>query len=393
MADFTTFPIRTRPVDLYGVLATISADLAASREHRLAAEAAAGSINLRAGIADAPALKALDTTQWKAAILGAGWSQGIYIWTEGDFSIPHGAEDGADFFYIKANAVDVTEGCWVRLVFQNDPADFHGFRARDDRSVAFTVEALEGAVARFRVTPGTPVQDTLGPDFGPTISVEGDAANIPGYLAAKGSGGWVFGNALGKLFELVSGAAGYVASRIPKIRPGSTASGEYASIDAEDGFDLKASGNAVLRILAGAGGASARLDVSNPGANFIMLSTQAGKSLVLSAPSGLQFQHIRVLQHDWQAFTVNNGDAIAPNPFAGLVLVNPSSNPIAALTINLPAAPVEGLAMTFSFRASITTLTWASLGGHNIIGAPAAGARLDPVTLMYFGPTWGWQRT
>jgi len=90
-----------------------NAILASAVAARDAAIAAAAAIQM-ATVADRTALKALDTTSYKAAILRESGREGIFIWTTGDFAalITADTEEG---IYVKATAIASTSGSWVRV--------------------------------------------------------------------------------------------------------------------------------------------------------------------------------------------------------------------------------------------------------------------------------------
>jgi hypothetical protein len=64
-------------------------------------------------VASRTALKALDTTKFTSVYLTEADREGRFIWKTGDFTAAL-ASDGFEGIYIKANAVPITAGCWVR---------------------------------------------------------------------------------------------------------------------------------------------------------------------------------------------------------------------------------------------------------------------------------------
>lgn len=64
-------------------------------------------------VASRTVLKALDTTKFTSVYLTEAGREGRFIWKTGDFTAAL-ASDGFEGIYIKANAVPITSGCWVR---------------------------------------------------------------------------------------------------------------------------------------------------------------------------------------------------------------------------------------------------------------------------------------
>lgn len=365
-------------------------DRVQTAEDREAAELAAASINLRA-VDDRAALAGLSSAQYEAAAVLDGLAFAPFVWDPSDRSTEIAA---ADPRYV-APTSDPTgaSGAWFWAPPPTYPADYWQVKAYEDGAVNFEVEALNGAVNRWSAMGGTPTSG--GGSYPPTLKVVGPGADISGSLVAKGEGGHIFGNALGKMLEVLAGVAGYITDRWITIRPGRTGQ-SYASIDAQAGLDLQAGGDTVVRILDAAGAGTAHLEISPGGTDFVKVATPLGKSLVLvgaenSGIAGLQLQHVTLLGYQWVASTVASGATVNLLPYRGVHLINPNANPIAALTIKFPASPVDGQTIRISPRATVTAVTWASLGGHTIVGAPAGLAANAPLSFIFFAG-YGWQR-
>ncbi len=384
----TTTPPAPLPVDLLAAInaavsaSAVSAALATSAA--ATATAAAASINSRA-VDNTAALKALDTTVWRAAFIRAGLNAGVYFWQSGNFSVQHAAEAGADYFLIKADAIAVTAGAWARFAIAHDPADFHDFKAHDG-ALNFRVEALETATAWWAAMGGTA-------PFGPTLYADGAATDISAQIVSKGSGGLVIGNALGRMLEVLAGVAGYVADRIIKIRPGLTGT-SYASIDAEAGLDLKAGGDTILRLLDGAGAGTAHLEVAADGTGYVVIRPSSGDALVLAGDAGgLQVQGATLMARKTTVYSVATGGTVSPSAYDGDSVISPIGAPLASLTIRLPASPPDGAEVRVSSRGSVSSLTWTSLSGvpDPILSPPSSIGATTPVTLK-FSTGYGWYK-
>ncbi|MDX1127443.1 hypothetical protein GOL24_24605 [Sinorhizobium medicae] len=122
-----------------------AAIVAAAEAAQAAAEAAAASANIRYA-ATRTALKAYNTNVTTLAFLGEGGRNGLYEWTEGDFSAQV-AGDTAEGIYIKADAIAATAGAWVRVA-ASDVSVF-GASAATDSSAAITAMATLLGYVRF----------------------------------------------------------------------------------------------------------------------------------------------------------------------------------------------------------------------------------------------------
>jgi hypothetical protein len=80
------------------------------------------------------ALKAIDTSTITAAYLTEFGREGLFVWQAGDFTSQL-ASDGFEGVYIKADAVSITAGCWVRVL--DEPGVYHmdWFGAREAADV------------------------------------------------------------------------------------------------------------------------------------------------------------------------------------------------------------------------------------------------------------------
>ena len=67
-------------------------------------------------------LKALNTGTTTTAYLAEGGREGLFVWKTGNFTSQLAA-DGFEGIYIKANAVSITAGCWVRAL--EEPGVYH----------------------------------------------------------------------------------------------------------------------------------------------------------------------------------------------------------------------------------------------------------------------------
>jgi hypothetical protein len=289
-------------------------------------------------------------------------------------------------------AIHIAQEAWWRTGGDSAGArDYHQFLSLQLEAINFEVEAVDAALSYWSAMGGAV---NYGPDgvFPPTLSVKGPGANIPGSFAAKGERGFWFGNSLGKLFEIVSGTAGVIANRIPKLRPGSTTAGDYASLDAEGGLDLKDNGSTILRIIGGAGIGTAILSISNQIANLVSLSTVAGKTLMLAGGLGTQILSLSRLSRTVAVSTLATGGNFALSPYVGVNVLNAASFPLATLTFTLPAAPADGETVHISCRGAVTAATFASAGGHAVIGAPTTVNSTTPISFVFISAVYGWQR-
>lgn len=76
-------------------------------------------------VVDRTALKAIDTTKDKAAILMEAGREGTFVWTSGNFSTQITA-DTAEGIYVKATAIASSAGAWVRVYSGNAKAAWFG---------------------------------------------------------------------------------------------------------------------------------------------------------------------------------------------------------------------------------------------------------------------------
>ncbi|QPB18742.1 hypothetical protein [Rhizobium sp. 007] len=89
-----------------------AAVVAAAEAAQAAAEAAAVSVNIK-NVATRTALKALNTAVTTLVFLGESGRDGLFSWKSGDYSVEIAA-DTQEGLYIKADAIPVTSGAWVR---------------------------------------------------------------------------------------------------------------------------------------------------------------------------------------------------------------------------------------------------------------------------------------
>lgn len=108
-------------------------------------------------------LKTIDTSTTKAAYLTEAGREGWFVWQIGNFTSQL-ASDGFEGIYIKANAVSITSGCWVRVL--EEPGVYHmdwfGARTAADIEPIWDKAKLLAAGGTLKFGAGTYVtQDTL----------------------------------------------------------------------------------------------------------------------------------------------------------------------------------------------------------------------------------------
>ena len=326
------------------------------------------------------ALKALDTSKDSLALFNGE----EYLWLGGNYETLISFGDAG---YVSSNANPTgTLGSWNRRTKHHTPASIHNFRAYQSSAVNFSVEGLEDAVSYWSAV-GAP--ESLFDPFSPTFFVQGAGANIGGNFAAKGEAGFIFGNILGKMLEIVKSLPGYITDRFIKIGAGSTAAAEYPSIDSEDGWDVKVDGSTIVRYFTGLG--NAFLNIRNNVANYIVLSAQTGKGLILLSDLGIQIKGISYETRKYTEYDVLTGTTVNLSQFTGQQWLRPNAGNIAAATIDLPTAPEDGSIIRVSSRGTITAVTWTS-GPGGVTGGPTTMNGTTPVTFQYHGAIYGWER-
>ena len=143
------------------------------------------------------ALKALDTTQFQMAVLGAGTRGGIFTWRTGNYSANITA-DTQNGIFIKANAIASSAGAWVRVF--DGLCDVHWFGAAGDGvtddttpfKVALAVALLNGwglylPPGRFKIT-----DEIAGTLSVATLRISGAGRNLTTIATTVGAGKAIF---------------------------------------------------------------------------------------------------------------------------------------------------------------------------------------------------------